>query len=243
MTEIHPEFCTHTRRWYVDGYPGARTIRELLQMLPSGTTVRDYFPGGREVTAAERGFCVNDMRDAANKLRPKLESWLTGRADFRRREAPAQHQVHGRTQRNPREARQKYDRDRVLDLWRSGHSGPEIEKKLKMPAGTAMPLIQTARQRGEARAVKATSREWLEARAARTNAPAQLRRYKPRTCAANREIVMVLTESSFDQLDIVARKHGVARATLARLLVDAAVCDAALCARVGAVARGLEVTA
>jgi len=252
VTEIHPEFFTDTGRWHHENV-SAPTVRALLAELPPGTTVRDYFPEGREVTSAERGFCVSDMRSQSDAhalaLRPKLEMRTGTPAYFKRRRELVDEEhtrrfshaavADGDGRQYNRDTGKKYDRDRVLDLWRSGHSGPEIEIELSMPKGSAMPLIQVARQHGELRAVKATSREWLDARAARTRAPAvRPRHYEPRA-GASRDIVMTLSDEVFDRLDAAAKLHDVARATLVRFIIDAGTRNPALCARVVARARGV----
>lgn len=251
MTEVHPEFFPDRGLWLADG-ASAPTIRELVAKLPPGTTVRDYFPEGRAVSAAERGYVVNDLRRQQD-LRPKVPTKTGTPAYFQMRRAqrvqaelPRQvrdpapcRDVTGR--RNHSLASQKYDHDRVLDLWRAGWTGPEIEAELEMPRGTAVPMVQVERQSGEPRAVKQISREWLDARAARGEEFSAVRRVRsyvaPLPGVSSGEISLYFNRELFALLDSAARECGVARTSLARLLVEAGARDPATCARVVAEAR------
>jgi hypothetical protein len=163
MAEIHPTFDPSEGRWFTDGGASAPTIRELLKKLPPGTEVRDYYPDGREVFAAERGFVVHDMRRAA-EVRPKLDH--APRACVIQ---PTRKKLEREPVRAPassdrrryngfhRRSSGTYDRDRILDLHMNGCSPREIAAALGPEAklATVASTIQVARQRGDGRAWRA----------------------------------------------------------------------------------------
>lgn len=145
MTLIEPTFDPATRTWFTDCGAEARTISALLVALPPGTRVRDYHPCGyvavRECASPERG------RDQP-RLRPSIVdlAWRT--------RAPVA-QVAPRRRVSAGGKNRKYDHDAVLNLWAAGRSVPSIAAALSMERPAICSVVQYARGKGDARAMKA----------------------------------------------------------------------------------------
>jgi hypothetical protein len=121
-----------TQTWFTPCGLEARTVRELLSKAPEGSVVENYFPCGRAVTADERGYCVNALRDEADKRVPVVP------------EPPKP--VYGNQGPSPR--------DVILDLWASGHSVGEIAALVGYSKVSINSRITAARGRGDPRAVR-----------------------------------------------------------------------------------------
>lgn len=134
---IHPEYDPIANEWFY-GDVRAPTVGQLLQLLPSGTQVADYYTNGERANVP---FPVDDIKIAINNTRPKAK-------DEPRKIIPVRRKPQHSTSRFKKE----YDENAILDLWGEGYKGPEIEKMLNITNGTISNVLARARDRGDARA-------------------------------------------------------------------------------------------
>ncbi len=213
--------------WLTGDGTYAPTIRELLERLPPGARVRDYFPGGRSVSSEERGYLVHEMRRAAD-LRPKVYKSRPLTPQARR----AQDAKVGRRENNGGLPK-KYDHDAVLDLWVAGLSTGDIAARLDMRRVAVAAVVHLARQRGDGRALYNRDPRRLPA----VSLGMAVYRRGPVNCAMTRQVTIQLDADQHAAFDAVARKNDVSLSALGRLVVAAALRDPGALDRLVAEAR------
>lgn len=139
--KIEPEFDVGRLMWKWERWEGA-SIRELIEKIKAET--------GQEVTAKDY---YSDGYSGKIKW-PRSVSQLSRKIPLRMKAIPMPEPRKGM-----KKGECKYDHEKVLDLWASGMTGPEIREKLGIRSGgTIGEILEKARKRGDKRAERRIGR-------------------------------------------------------------------------------------
>lgn len=181
MAKIHPEYDAKTSTWFVPGLPEveAPTVCELLgklRALPGHgrDRVADYYPRGYRAPSQLGSGVGSEGRVSVAPPKfmrytvPRVKRAQAGLEAAGSVQAPAPEppapepppKPPRRVQRVHRSAAgpsspcrsRKYDRERILDMWAAGMSGPDIAAQLGMRSVVPGQIVAEARKRGDSRA-------------------------------------------------------------------------------------------
>lgn len=179
MTSAHPTFYPDTQTWEVEGYPPARTLRELAATLPPRTHIEGYAPGGYRPTGHARGHSDGPLRSnlrtnyagaraatrrlaaaqAQERVRPPEPPVVTWAPSPTRAVPPPPVPARAAPRLSAPPQGRTYDHDRILDLWAAGKTAPEIAAALGMPRWqTVNSIVCDHRRHGDPRATPRNSR-------------------------------------------------------------------------------------
>lgn len=176
--KINPSFDPIDRVWYTDDGIIAKTIRELLKLLPKNTTIPNYHPQGyngkltdplsSQHKQPQNPYSANATQNGNTKksfVQPFVYSSFTELPIQRtKRIQPVKERIQP-DEKLPSPKRY-FDHDQALNLWLMGLSGPAIAQMLGVErVATVTNVIWQARKDGDPRAIPRMAGAKRQARA------------------------------------------------------------------------------
>ena len=151
---VHPTYDTDTKTWFLPTGEEAATLAQLKKQLPPYTKIADYYPKGYTQkivislplrTSEKTVVSIPPVAQVAQTPKTKNTTFI----------APSV--IQPVIQRILPDTTPKrkciYDHNRILDLWFSGLTAPEIAIELSIPRwSTITNIVWTARRKSDPRA-------------------------------------------------------------------------------------------
>lgn len=172
----HPTYVPSEGLWYTDEGLSAPTLRELLKVMPRGSTLQDYFPGGSLPTVWEPRTTQSGSA-RTNHIKPPERALRDLKLARAARSVPSQPAAgppppsvapvaevpavaaRGMGRVGPRPNSQRYSHEVILNLWNQKWTARAIAERMGCPSiATINEAVRSARRRGDSRALSRQGR-------------------------------------------------------------------------------------
>lgn len=156
MKQLHPEYDPIGKVWFTENVT-AKTIRELLDQFPKGTTVKDYYIG----TTPWGIIRTSEWQKPKTSFRPDITRHSPSTLPHTPKTKPKPHVVKTEPEPEPERQPQKFSKtysptvrdERILQLWADGYSARQVAQIVGDVSRNAVcGVIFRARERGDKRA-------------------------------------------------------------------------------------------
>ena len=155
---VHPAYDPAKGEWFIDKH-AAPTLRELLKQLPANTVIADYYPKGYKHVIVYREAPL--LASGGPRIQSN-EDFTSHKKLFDEERVSRPHIKRLKPKRYPGLPHHcKYDRERILNLWVTGKTGPEIARELGIKRWVKInQVVAQARHHGDPRAISRASVNW-----------------------------------------------------------------------------------